>query len=68
MTPKEKAKDLVLKFKELPQEGTLMYYVAFEISKQCALIAVDEVLKCAFYATDEIYDYYHEVKLEIEKL
>lgn len=68
MTPKEKAEELVLKFKELPQEGTLMFYVAFEISKQCALIAIDEILKAAFYATDEIYNYYLEVKQEIKKL
>jgi hypothetical protein len=66
MTPKEKAKELVLKFKELPQEGTLMYYVAFEISKQCALIAVDEIIN---YCSD-VYDreFMQEVKKEIEKL
>jgi hypothetical protein len=69
MTPKEKAQELVSKFKELPQEGTLMFYLAFEISKQCALIAVDEIL----LITRESYDIDHinwwqEVKQEIEKL
>ena len=44
LTPKEKAKELVLKFKELPQEGTLMFYITFEISKQCALIAQKNLL------------------------
>jgi len=72
MTPKEKAEELVLKFKELPQEGTMMFYVAFEISKQCALIAVDEIL----YLLNEIDSteqwnaayFYSQVKTEIEKL
>ena len=70
MTPKEKAEELVLKFKELPQEGTLMFYVAFEISKQCALIAVDELIEEAYF-TDGYYDrqeYWEEVKQEIELL
>ena len=73
MTPKEKAQELVLKFKELPQEGTLMFYVAFEISKQCALIAVDVIIT---ELTEEIspsihgfrHRYWQEVKQEIEKL
>jgi hypothetical protein len=69
MTPKEKAQELVSKFKELPQEGTLMFYLAFELAKQCALIAVDEIL----LITRESYDIDHinwwqEVKTEIEKL
>jgi len=70
MTPKEKAQELVLKFKELPQEGTMMCYLAFEISKQCALIAVDEILKVASFYNDSQAEvtYWQEVKQEIEKL
>jgi hypothetical protein len=70
MTPKEKAKELVSKFKELPQEGTLMFYLAFEISKQCALIAVDEILKVVSFYNDSQAEviYFKEVKQEIEKL
>ena len=72
MTPKEKAQELVFKFKELPQEGTLMFYLAFEISKQCALIAVDEILSTLYdYHYDSesgAYEYWQEVKTEIEKL
>ena len=77
MTPKEKAEELVLKFKELPQEGTLMFYVSFEIGKQCALIAVDEILKsgCTFPSNNTYYgcneeasEYWLEVKSELEKL
>lgn len=62
MTPKEKAEDLVLKFKELPQEGTMMFYLAFEISKQCALITVNELIK------QTGSKYWYDVKLEIKKL
>jgi hypothetical protein len=78
MTPKEKAEELVLKFKELPQEGTLMFYLAFEISKQCALIAVDEILdfmmdddkesETCYWANHPLLSYWYEVKKEIELL
>jgi hypothetical protein len=51
--PKEKAEELKEKF-----DGYICY----------AEIAVDEVLKVAFYANDEIYEYYMKVKNEIEKL
>ncbi len=62
MTPKEKAKELMLKYYDLIPMNTISF------AKQCALIAVDEILKGTFYATDGIYNYYHEVKLEIENL
>ena len=45
MTPKEKAQELVNKFAKLPEEGSLMWYLSFEIAKKCALIAVDEILE-----------------------
>lgn len=73
MTPKEKAEKLVLKFREFPQEGTMMFYLAFEISKQCALIAVDELLnnflsnKTTKYGRER-YHFWQKVKQEIEKL
>ncbi len=60
MTPKERAKDLVGKFS-----------IAF-IAKQCALIAVDEILNTIEYSSqaDELskISYWEEVKEEIEKL
>jgi hypothetical protein len=37
-------------------------------SKRCALIAVNEILRVAYYANDDIYNLYLEVKTEIEKL
>ena len=71
LTPKQKAKELVLKFKELPQEGTLMFYITFEISKQCALIAVDEIIsiKLLWFQKDtKDLDYWKEVKQELLKM
>jgi hypothetical protein len=75
MTPKEKAEELVNKFAKLPEEGTLAWYLSFELSKQCTLIAVDEILNvlngywnqdCKINHTK--IGYYNEVKQEIEAL
>jgi hypothetical protein len=65
MTPKEKAFKLVIdKYYNLNCISTI------EEAKQCALIAVDEIL--SFIEDDrEVFnwkDYYKEVKQEIEKL
>jgi hypothetical protein len=65
MNSKEKAKELVTRFYpevqwKLGQEDCL------DRAKRCALIAVDEVLKAAFYAKDEVYNFYIEVKIELE--
>jgi hypothetical protein len=75
MTPQEKAKELVLKFKELSQEGSLIFYLTFEISKQCALIAVDEIIASmpkepmiSTLARVHVIMFWVEVKQEIEKL
>ena len=62
MTPKEKAEDLVLKYSILKDGHN-------DLVKQCALIAVDEIQNTkAVYANDVEYDYWEEVKNEIEKL
>jgi len=81
MTPKEKAQELVNKFAKLPEEGSLMWYLSFEIAKQCALIAVDELIKYHDDLMDVVryelpshivavipYKYWDDVKQEIEKL
>lgn len=71
MTPKEKADELIDKMYYIGRYDDKEDYnpaMAWERAKQCALIAVDEILKAAFYASDEIYTYYLEVKQEIEKL
>jgi len=82
MTPKEKAAELVDSFYQTtPNEcfvnepiGIAGRYKAWEQSKQCARIAVDEILLIAndyfFHDEDEIKTkaYWQEVKQEIEKL
>jgi len=68
MTPKEKAQYLVDKF--IPYAYGIWdkngskeerYY-----SKQCALIAVNEIIEVAYW--NSVKEYYQEVKQEIEKL
>jgi hypothetical protein len=72
MTPKEKAIELVDMFMEHTVEWDNVTEVAFDSeyhAKQCALIAVDEILKITWvdkFLTVE--DYWNEVKQEIEKL
>jgi hypothetical protein len=72
MTPKEKAKDLL---------GIHLWETGNEtFKKNCALILVNEMIENAGYiwggrntetgltARDEFRKYWHQVKLEIEKL
>jgi hypothetical protein len=75
MTPKEKAIELVDKFYQTtPNEcfvnepiGIAERYKAWEQSKQCALIAVDEIISVTWHSPFHC-DYWQEVKEEIEKL
>jgi hypothetical protein len=73
MTPKEKAKDLFNKFIEFAQDWDELdgYIVNKYNAKQCALIAVDEIIEALSFHSwqnrNEI-EYYEEVKQEIEKL
>lgn len=64
MTPKEKAIDF--RFKFFNEIGTINKHIA----KQCALIAVDEILnhKNNFIQTQFQFTYWQEIKQEIEKL
>jgi hypothetical protein len=68
MTPKEKAKELLYKYYNL-----IDLELNYLESKQCALIAVDEILK-AVDNPDETYlmkhsvNYWTEVKKEIDAL
>jgi hypothetical protein len=64
MTPKEKANKLCMRF--LIQTTTdIPYAINKAIAKECALIAVDEILKTNPY---KARNYWQEVKTEIEKL
>ena len=83
MTPKEKAKELVNKYLDtlihfpyIDTEDSICIgagYMVNACAKQCALVAVDEILK-AVDNPDETYlmknsvDYWQDVKNEIEKL
>jgi hypothetical protein len=73
MTPKEKAKDLYNKFlRYVPAEEEFEH----EYSKQCALLAVEEIIPIvnsyenALSASQQsnYLEYCYEVKKEIEKL
>jgi len=69
MTPKEKADELVERFRMnvLDWEGCS---INEHKAKQCALIAVDEILNLASFYNDTQGEvtYWTEVKQEIEKL
>ena len=76
MTPKEKAQELVDKYLLLPidfpyndtQDGQCIGngYMLYNSAKQCALIAVDEVL--GYMGADRGTEFWVEVKQEIENL
>ena len=74
MTPKEKAEQLVIKFLKLTSKHKGLETAgqgAIHLAKQCALIAVDEILKheAGFHCVlDGATEYWQEVKQEIEKL
>ena len=74
MTPKEKAKELIDKYKKQLDTATPTLYRPIYQAKQCALIAVDEILNLMIktFKWDINYngniDYWQEVKTEINKL
>jgi hypothetical protein len=83
MNAAEKAQDLIVKFFILPEEnegvGRLKGKESRLLAKQCALIAVDEIIKSGpyyFYPGRKVtrvqdhstIEYWQEVKAEIEKL
>ena len=71
MTPKEKAYELVNKFLK-PIDGLHKYPMCFDTAKQCALIAVDEILSMGIMSDSGDFrmakSYWEEVKQEIKKL
>ena len=71
MNPKEKATQLFNKYyvSILEIDHDLSEEIIISIlAKKHALIALDEILKVAFYSTVEIYNFYLEIRIEIEKL
>jgi len=70
MTPKEKAGELVKKYVQFRKDGRLMFF-GIELSKQCALIAVEELIKEQTMwqnGQENPVLYWQEVKQEIENL
>lgn len=77
MTPQEKANELVNKyFLEIEGADTYAFNLPsmnLYIAKQCALIAVDEIISIAYWewmdsGGGEEKNYWQEVKQEIEEL
>ena len=71
MTPKEKAKKLVNKFRQ--ETDGIAGYNYDSVNVKCALIAVDEILDADWFIPtkeDSVKwsSYWQEVKQEIEKL
>ena len=65
MTPREKAEEITLLYYNLGKH----LYVPISFAKQCALIAVDEILKSSNNLYNSIKTkFYLEVKQEIKKL
>ena len=64
MTPQEKAQDLIDHFLMIRNEyNENLYYTQ---AKQCALIAVDEILSALWFKKDAVY--WKEVKQHINEL
>ncbi len=73
MTPKEKAQELVLKYLRIKTHKMFNGWWHKITAKQCALIAVDEILSndgwsSSFEEWNTFKNYFEQVKQEIEKL
>jgi len=74
MTPKEKAEELVDKIYYCQRYADGEDYIpleAYKRAKQCALMAVDEILENYYknhFQTGKKIDYWNEVKKEIQEL
>jgi hypothetical protein len=65
MTPEDKAKEITLKYYKLGEH----LYIPMSFAKQCALIAVDELIYETQFEVPNIRKrWWIEVKNEIEKL
>jgi hypothetical protein len=68
MTPKEKAQELIDKFENYSFMDIDKRISSFNSAKQCALVAVDEILKVTVGLNGWIdgFQYWEQVKQEIE--
>lgn len=67
MTPEQKAEELVNKFKSSQSHDGYNDVRDIHASIRCALIAVDEIIENGFNPQLQ-YNYWQEVKQEIQKL
>ena len=80
MTPKEKAWSIFWNFKNIPDKWKNEKVFQNYYAKQCALIAVDEILNCIpteildtngneiYFIINDDYNFWQEVKKELQKL
>ena len=74
MTPKEKAKELIIMFSEYTLKNEVTGIIDWDSAQQCALICVDKMIKEHelisenYKWQDERWKWLQEVKQEIEKL
>jgi hypothetical protein len=68
MKPKDKAKELTLKFMKIDSDSEKFdeFEMKLFYAQRCALIAVDEILENSH--TNVFTKYWQEIKQEIEKL
>jgi len=75
MTPKEKAKQLTLKFMKIDSDSEQFdeFKMKFFYAQRCALIAVDEILSNDGWSSsikewNTFKNYFEQVKQEIQRL
>jgi hypothetical protein len=72
MTPKEKAKELTLKFMKIDSDSEQFYEfeIKFFYAKRCSLIAVDEIIQAMdnVMLPNPFKQYWNKVKQEIQAL
>jgi hypothetical protein len=69
MTPKEKAEDLFSTYRyALSVPNAPLGQRKDDVAKQCALIAIGELLILASFYDKEVWDYLEKVKKEIDNI
>lgn len=72
MTPRDKAMELLLKFKEVYNYGTFARRLCRSTAIECAIISVNEILDTGYVQGEkssfEVYKFYSQVKIELSKL
>jgi hypothetical protein len=67
MTPKEKANNLVEKFLKTDKKDNYSY-VGFEVAKECALIAVGEIIEVIDKKDYIKFDYWYLVRYHLDNI